>query len=77
MTTIRIEYGIIVNGRGKDHGYLPYMRVNGRGCGNTWQGTGYSKDDAVAESLANAQYESRRYAGDWNIELVNVGEMTP
>jgi len=77
MTTIKIEYGMIENGRGKNYGYLPYIAEDGHVECNTWQSQGLSLEDAAVEADAMAKYRASKFVGDWDIRLEFVGLVTP
>jgi hypothetical protein len=77
MTTIKIEYGMIENGRGKNYGYLPYLFEDGRMNCNTWSSRGLSLEDAAVEAEAMARYHASRYAGDYDVTIEFVGLVTP
>jgi hypothetical protein len=76
VTTIKIEYGMIENGRGKNYGYLPYIAENGHVECNTWQSQGMSLEDAAVEAEAMAKYRASKFVGDWDIRLEFVGLVT-
>jgi len=77
MTTIKIEYGMIENGRGKNYGYLPYIAEDGHVECSTWQSQGLSLEDAAVEADAMAKYRASKFVGDWDIRLEFVGLVTP
>jgi len=76
-TIIKLEYGMIENGRGKNHGYLPYIAENGHVECNTWSSRGLSLEDAAVEAEAMAKYRASKFVGDWDIRLEFVGLVTP
>ena len=76
---IVIEFGAVPNGRkrsdnGQSDGWLPMIRVNGRGHSDTWATIGLDHDDALEQARALADEEIDRYCGDWDIFVQPLAE---
>jgi hypothetical protein len=68
METICIEYAAISH-RG---GFVPAVRTN---C-EPWawlRRNPVSREQAIAEARASATDDASRYAGDWNVQVVEAG----
>lgn len=67
---IVIRHGILRSG----WGFRPIVRVNNGPVQRVWSGL-MALDEAKAEAVKFAQEIADKHTGDWDVELIDVGEV--
>lgn len=72
---ITIRHGFAANAFTEQGGFVPFVSDNGKVITNPWSLSGLSREDAEASAEAIAKKTVNRYIGDWEIEIVSIGEI--